>query len=159
MDHLQQGGQAVLPHRLDDLALVDGEALADQGSLLVVVMPLDPAVAGDGGIQRLLAHHRAVHLLRGQAVEVVGDILVADERRLVEGLADDHLGQRRGGGDGTATAEGLESGIEDDFVGRIHLQHQAQRIAAADGAHIADGVGIGQDPGVTRVEKMILNFL
>jgi hypothetical protein len=57
---------------------VDGEAFADQVAFLVIVAPLFAAVIGDGGLQRFAAHHRAVHLLRRQAVEVVGDVLVAD---------------------------------------------------------------------------------
>ena len=50
---------------------------------------------GDGGLQRLAPHDRAVHLLRRQAIQIVGDILVADLPRLGQTLAYHHLGQRR----------------------------------------------------------------
>ena len=89
------------------------------------------AKMGDSRTQRLLAHHRAVHFLRRQAVEVVGDLLVGDLPGFGQGVADNQLRQRGRGGDGAAAAEGLEARLLDDLGLRINPQHQAQRIAAA----------------------------
>ena len=150
--------KAVGAHHVLDHHGVDGEALADQRAFLVVVAPDFAAVVGDRRLQRLAPHHRAVHLFRRQAVEVVGDVLVADLQRLVERLALDDLGQRRRRGDGRAAAEGLEMRVLNDLGFRVDFQHQPQRVAALDGADIADAVGLFQQAGVARVEEVFFDF-
>jgi hypothetical protein len=96
-----------------------------------------------------------VHLFRRQAVEVVGDVLVADPQGLVERLALDDLGQSRRRRNRRAAAEGLKAGLVDDLGGRVDLQHQAQRVAALDRAEVTDGVGAFQRARVARVEKSV----
>jgi hypothetical protein len=147
VDHVLDRGQVVGAHRVFDQHRVDGEALADQRAFFVVVLPFFAAIVGDGGLQRFAAHHRAVHLLRRQTVEIIGDVLVADFQRVVQRHALDDLGQRRAGGDGGAAAEGLEAGVLDGFRLRVHLQHQAQRVAAVERADVADRVGFIQRTG------------
>ena len=75
--HVLDRGEVVGADRVLDQHRVDGEALADQRAFLVVVLPLLAAIVGDGGLQGFAPHHRAVHLFRRQAVEIIGDVLVA----------------------------------------------------------------------------------
>ena len=87
------GLEAVGADVLHDLGLVNAEALADERALLVGLLPALAAVVGNGGVERLPAHDGAVHLLRGQPVKIVSDVLVGDLEGLVDGLALDHLGK------------------------------------------------------------------
>ena len=155
LDRVQVVG---LDHVLDHHG-VDGETLADQRALFVIVRPLLATIVGDGGLQSFTAHYRTVHLFRRQTVEVVGDVLVRDFERLIQRHALDHLGQRRRRGNGRAATESLEVRVLDDLGFRLDLEHQAQRIAALDGTDIADAVRIFQRAGVARVEEMFANLV
>jgi hypothetical protein len=157
--HLLDRSQAVGADGVLDHHGVDGKALADQIAFLVIILPGLAAIVGDRGLQRLASHHRAVHLFRRQAVEVIGDVLVADPQRLVERLALDDLGQRRRRGDRRAAAEGLEARLVDDLGFRVDLQHQAQRVAALDRTEVADAVGVFQRAGIARVEEVFAYLL
>ena len=157
-DFLQRG-QAVDLDRALDHRRIDAEALADQLAFVMVVHPLLAPVIGDGGAQRLGAHDRTVHLLRRQAFKVVGDVLVGDQQRLIDRLADDHLGQRRGRRDGGTAAEGLEPGVLDDLGFRLDLEHQTQRVAAGNRTDLANGIGLFKDTGILRVEEVLLELV
>ena len=125
----------------------------------MVVLPYLAPIIGDGRLQRLAPHHRAVHLLGWQAIEKIRDILIAHLQRLIQGHALDHLGQRRGGGNRRTAAEGLKTGIEDHVGLGIDLEGQTQGITAGDRADLADTIGLGHRPGIARVEKVFLNLL
>src|SRR5450756_2885638 len=62
----------------------------------------------DGEVQRVGGEVGAVHLVRRQVAERLGDGLVRDLDRLGEGLTLDHLGDHARRGDGRAAAERLE---------------------------------------------------
>ena len=113
------------------MPFIDAEAFADQLALVVLLFKAFAAKVGDGRAQGLLAHHRAVHFLRRQSVEIIGNLLIGYLPGFGEGMADNQLRQRGGGGDGAAAAEGLEARLLNDFALRVDAQHQAQGVAAA----------------------------
>jgi len=156
--HVLDRAQAVGADGVLDHDRIDGEAFTDQGALLVVVFPLHPAVIGHGGLQRLAPHHRTVHLLRREAVQVVGDVLIGDLQRVLDRHALDDFGQRRGRGDRGAAAESLEGSVLDEFIHGVDLDRQPQGIPAVDRADIADAVGPLQHPDIAGVVEVFLDF-
>lgn len=72
--------------------------------------------------------------LHGRQTELLCHIGVLNLASLVEGHAAHKLGQIAGGGDGTATAEGLEDDIVDAAGVLVHADLQLHDIAAGGGA-------------------------
>ncbi len=158
MGYLFHRGQIVGAHHILDQHRINGEALANHRAFLVVVDPRLAAIVSHGGLQRLAPHHRAMHLLGRQAIEIVGNLLVGDLQGFVQRHALDDLGQRRRRGDGRTAAEGLEMRIQNALGFGIDLEHQAQRVAALDRTDVPDGIGAVQGTGVTRIEEMLTDF-
>ena len=105
---------------------------------------------GDGLLQGLVAHDRAVHLLLRKPSQVPGDILVGDLPGLLNGRADDHLGQCGGRRYGAAAAEGLEFGVPYDAL-LVYLEIKLEGVAAHNAPYLGDRIGVVDLTHILRV--------
>jgi hypothetical protein len=156
--NLLDGGEVVFLYYSFDFIFSDAEAGADDFSFEFVFFCAAAFVVFDGGFERFSSHNRAVHFLLRQAAEVVGDIPVGDFCGLVDGHTFNELGEYRGGCYGAGAAEGFEFcvGYPSLFV---EPEGKLQRVAAGQGADLADAVGVFYFTDVLGVEKMVFNFV
>ncbi len=157
---LRDGVQVQLADLAADVGLAQGEALADDAALLLLVgVDVDPqfpqvdaAALGpveDGRFQGLGAHHRAVDLLLRQPAEKLDDVLVLHLQRLDRRIAPllDQRAEGLRGGDGRGAAEGQVAGLGDHVLRRVgrmtpHPEGETHGVAADDRAVLAEAVGI-----------------
>jgi hypothetical protein len=92
-------------------------------------------VVVDGSLDGIFGQHGAVNLYRRQR-QLFRDLRILDAHRFIQRLAFDPLRYQRAGGDGRATAVGLETRILDDAV-IADLDLQLHDIAARWRAHHA----------------------
>ena len=144
---------------LIDQTGVNAETTADQFALVVVFGQSFTPIVGNGRLERLATHHRAVHLLGRQAVEVVGDVLVRDLQGIVEGHPLDDLGQGRRRSDRRAAAERLEVRVEDPVAAGIDPEQQPEGVAAGDCPDFTHRVRFRQRSRVAWLEEVVLNLL
>ena len=105
----------------------------------------------------LFRQNGTVDLCRRQTIKSFYYRLIAQFKGVVNGLALDHLGGHRAGGNSRAAAKGFKLHILDDAA--VYLNVHFHNIAAFGVAHLADAVGVGQLPHVAGVGKMVQNFL
>ena len=74
----------------------------------------------------------------------------------MDGLADDHFGSHGGGGNGGATAEGLELDVYQNVV--FDLQIDLHDVAALGVADFTDAVGVFNGTHIPGVYKVIYYF-
>lgn len=107
-------------------------------------------------------HDGRIHTLdRGQA-ELLGHIGVLNLAGFIEGHAADQLGQVAGGGDGGATAEGLEDDIIDLAGVLVHADLKLHDIATGGGADEAGTdvlVALLEGADVAGVVVVVQNLL
>ena len=159
--HLLDGRQLVFGDDAADLVFGDVVAGAQHRVLEVAVGVFAGLVVLDRRFHRLAPHHAAVHLLGREPAEVVGDLLVGDLLRLLEGLADHHLGQRRTRGDGARAAECLELRLGDLAV-RTELELKLKRISAGERTDRRRSVRMldfAHVPGVPKVVHHLLRVI
>ncbi len=89
---------------------------------------------------------------------MLSDLLVGDLLGLLDGHAEDHLGQGGGGGDGAAAAKRLKLAVLNTTLG-VQLEHQPQGVTAGQRADLADAVRFFDVADILWVPEVLLNLV
>ena len=98
-----------------------------------------------------------MHLFLREGAEDLDDVLIGDFFGFFEGHALDQFGEGGAGGDGADAAEGFEFRLGDPTV-FIEFEGEAERVAAAGVADLADAVGVFDFADVLRVQEIFHYF-